>query len=107
MSDMTFTELRQETVATVRNLYLNGDPWNGDDWLLMRYCEAIQAMPLSNRPFLYAIRGIVEDAMRYRWLRSEGLQYINFKGLTCDTSDVGLDFAIDQMLTHEEGLWYE
>lgn len=101
---MTLTELRQETVATVRDLYLNGDPWNGDDWLLMRYCEAIQAIPPSNKPFLSAIRDLAKDAMRYRWLRGEGMQHINFDGLTCDTCDIGLDFAIDQMLVHEEGV---
>lgn len=35
------------------------------------------------------------DAARYRWLRADGLGHINFEGLTSDTSDVGLDYAID------------
>ena len=37
---------------------------------------------------------LVQDAIRYRWLRQH-LEYINFEGLTVDTSDVGLDFIID------------
>lgn len=39
---------------------------------------------------------VVRDALRYRWLRSEGFRHINFEGLTCDTCDVGLDHAIDE-----------
>lgn len=35
------------------------------------------------------------DAERYRWLRSDGLELIRFGDLTPDTSDVGLDAAID------------
>lgn len=39
------------------------------------------------------------DAARYRWLRSEGLQYIRIQDLTCDTCDIGLDHAIDTRLS--------
>lgn len=35
------------------------------------------------------------DAARYRWLRSEGFEYVRVQDLTCDTSDIGLDQAID------------
>lgn len=41
-----------------------------------------------------------EDAIRYRWLRSH-LEFINFSGLTYDTSDVGLDYAIDRVVELE------
>jgi hypothetical protein len=35
------------------------------------------------------------NAARYEWLRSH-LEFINFDGLTCDTCDIGLDYAIDK-----------
>jgi hypothetical protein len=37
---------------------------------------------------------IERDAARYRWMRTN-LNHVNFEGLTTDTCDVGLDFAID------------
>jgi len=57
------------------------------------------------------------DAQRYRWLRTH-LEFINFAGghvfdeikgsvhsgfLTCDTCDVGLDYAIDKRIAAEKG----
>lgn len=41
-----------------------------------------------------------QNAARYEWLRSH-LQFINFEGLTCDTCDVGLDYAIDKAIRNE------
>lgn len=36
-----------------------------------------------------------KDADRYQWLRGEGLNHIDFEGLSDETCDVGLDYAID------------
>lgn len=36
------------------------------------------------------------DAECYRWIRSDGLQYVRVEELTCDTCDVGLDYAIEK-----------
>lgn len=41
---------------------------------------------------------MIRDARRYRWLRSDGLGHVRWEGLTTETCDVGLDFAIDRML---------
>jgi hypothetical protein len=40
---------------------------------------------------------LCRDAERYNWLR-EHLEFINFDGLTTDTCDVGLDYAIDRRI---------
>lgn len=39
------------------------------------------------------------DAARYRWLRSDGFEYVRVQDLTCDTSDIGLDHAIDRRIS--------
>lgn len=49
------------------------------------------------------IEHLRRDAERYRWLRGNGLTHINFEGLTHDTSDVGLDYAIDTAMNGANG----
>jgi hypothetical protein len=44
-----------------------------------------------------AVKSLLPLAERYQWLRAN-LQHINFGGLTTDTCDVGLDYAIDRRL---------
>ena len=41
---------------------------------------------------------LIQDAERYRWMRADGLSFIKWDGLTTETCDVGLDFAIDKRL---------
>jgi hypothetical protein len=61
-----------------------------------------------------AVDSLLPLALRYMWLRSH-LEFINFEGgevsghghsgaLTCDTSDVGLDHAIDRRLPKQTTL---
>ena len=50
----------------------------------------------------YSVQQLVRDAARYRWLRSN-LQFVNFEGLTCDTCDVGLDYAVDKAIRKADG----
>lgn len=53
------------------------------------------ANPAATLELIAEVRRLREDAERYRWLRSDGLENINFKHLTSDTCDIGLDHAID------------
>lgn len=42
------------------------------------------------------------DAARYRWLRSEGFSFVDVAKLTPDTSDIGLDYAIDAAIAAQQ-----
>lgn len=48
------------------------------------------------------IERLQQDAKRYRWLRSDGIVHINFAQLSPDTSDVGLDTAVDAAIGEQE-----
>lgn len=54
------------------------------------------------RPTLGPEANLARDAARYRWLRGPGMAHINFHFLTPDTSDIGLDHAIDYAIANPD-----
>ena len=84
---LTSNELLAIADELERDGLANGDPFDGHDWSVVQLARAF--------------REAERDAQRYRWLRSEGIDRINFGGLTPDTCDVGLDSAIDDEIEQQ------
>lgn len=101
---MTANELLYEALRIEADLLRNGDPHDGYDWAVMQLARAvILVVRPDDRPYSVSTSEDRQYAKRYRCWRSAGLGYINWDGLSSDTSDVGLDFATDRLMEEQDG----
>ncbi len=86
--DYVYFDDHEQVVAELTKAHKD----NLDSWLHQREEIAFLRSALAAKSA--EVEGLAKDAGRYRWLRGDGLAYIKFEGLTTETCDVGLDYAI-------------
>jgi len=84
--------------ARLDTLGVNTENWDGEDSPEGIIASNIANLKTERDEAVAKLAEAQRDASRWRWMRSDGLSFVKWEGLTTDTSDVGLDYAADSAL---------
>ena len=92
-----------EALAMLNNMFESYDGRPVEQAILTRrdYAALVQALT-ARTTYASPSEAVERDAARYRWLRDQWLGHLLKLFDTTDTSDVGLDYAIDAALSRSE-----